>query len=106
MGYIIDNISYDDNLLILDDVFDMGFSIDVVLWELREKCWCNMLDIIKVGMVYYKFGKCKIEWVLDYYVYLMDDWFVFLYELYGLMVKEICEGKFESIGCLFWDDLM
>ncbi len=104
LGYIIDNISYDDNLLILDDVFDTGLSIDAVLRELREKCRRNTPETIKVGTVYYKPGKRKTERVPDYYVHSTDDWLVFPHELHGLTVKEIREGKPDSIARLFQDD--
>ena len=61
LGYIIDNINAEDNLLIVDDVFDTGLSVDAVLRELREKCRRNTPDVIKTATVYYKPEKRKAD---------------------------------------------
>jgi hypothetical protein len=93
LGYIIDNISADDRLLIVDDVFDTGLSIDAVLRELREKCRRNTPDIIKVATVYYKPAKRKVDTPPDFYVHETNEWLVFPHELHGLSPQEIAKHK-------------
>lgn len=98
LGYIIDNINADDRLLIVDDVFDSGLSVDAVLRELREKCRRNTPDIIKVATVYYKPAKRKTDNPPDYFVHETDKWLVFPHELHGLSPQEIAEHKSPAIA--------
>lgn len=93
LGYIIDNINAEDNLLIVDDVFDTGLSVDAVLRELREKARRNSPDTIKTATVYYKPSKRKADFEPDFYVHKTDDWLVFPHELHGLSEQEITEHK-------------
>ena len=93
LGYIIDNINAEDNLLIVDDVFDTGLSVDAVLRELREKCRRNTPQVIKTATVYYKPEKRKADFPPDYFVHETDDWLVFPHELHGLSEQEIAEHK-------------
>ena len=100
LGYIIDNISADDKLLIIDDVFDTGLSVDAVLRELREKCRRNTPDIIKVATVYYKPTKRKVDVPPDYFVHETDEWLVFPHELHGLSPQEIAEHKSPAVAAI------
>lgn len=98
LGYIIDNINADDRLLIVDDVFDTGLSVDAVLRELHEKCRRNTPDMVKVATVYYKPAKRKTETPPDYFVHEADEWLVFPHELHGLSPQEIAEHKSPTIA--------
>lgn len=98
LGYIVDNINADDNLLIVDDVFDTGFSVEAVLRELRGKSRRNTPDVIKVATVYYKPAKKRVEAPPDYYIHETDEWLVFPHELHGLSPQEIAEHKSPAVA--------
>ncbi|NKB37730.1 MAG: hypoxanthine phosphoribosyltransferase [Gammaproteobacteria bacterium] len=93
LHYIIENVNADDSLLIVDDVFDSGHSIEAVLKELSEKTRKNMPETVKVACPWYKPERNATSFVPDYYIQETDAWLVFPHELNGLTAEEIKEGK-------------
>ncbi|MCF6215039.1 MAG: hypothetical protein L3J58_02580 [Emcibacter sp.] len=93
LGYIVDNINAEDKLLIVDDVFDSGLSVDAIIRDLSEQCRRNMPEDTRVATVYYKPEKRKTERIPDYYLHETDDWLVFPHELHGLTTDEIAKFK-------------
>lgn len=105
LDYLITNMNYDDSLLIVDDVFDTGRSIDAVINTLQAKMRRNCPSQIKVATPWFKPSKNATERVPDYYVHETDEWLVFPHELDGLSNEEIASGKgelsaiLESVEC-------
>ena len=93
LHYLIENMNAEDNLLILDDVFDSGRSIDAIIKELSRQCRRNMPADVRTGTVYYKPKKNKTSRVPDYYVHETDIWLVFPHELDGLSEEEVKAHK-------------
>ena len=93
LEYIINNINSDDSLLIIDDVFDSGRSIEALVRELRHTCRKNTPDVIKIATVYYKPNKNVTDMKPDYYLKETDDWLVFPHELVGCTADEIKNSK-------------
>ena len=93
MQYIIDNVNADQSLLIVDDVFDTGLSIDAVISHLRRKARRNAPLDTRVATVYFKPGNNRTERVPDYYVHETERWLVFPHELHGLTREEILRNK-------------
>lgn len=93
LHYIIENVNADDSLLIVDDVFDSGRSIEAVLQELAEKTRRNMPQDLRIACPWYKPLQSKVDIVPDYYLRETDKWLVFPHELAGLTLEEIREGK-------------
>ena len=54
LNYIVKKICYDDRLLIVDDVFDTGSTIDAVIRYLEEKARRNTPHDIRVAVPYFK----------------------------------------------------
>ena len=54
LGYLIDTLNPADRLLVIDDVFDSGRSIEAFLRELTDRCRHNMPREVKIATVYYK----------------------------------------------------
>jgi len=54
LDYIVDNISSDDQVLLVDDVFDSGRSIEAILARLKKKTRRNMPENIKIACPWYK----------------------------------------------------
>ena len=93
MGYIIENINSQDSLLIVDDVFDSGLSVEAVLDTLRERSRKNIPHDIRIAVVYYKPANNETGRVPDYYLYRTEKWLVFPHELKGLTREEIFTNK-------------
>ena len=54
LDYLVSRLTAEDNLLLVDDVFDSGRSIAAVLAELERRCRRNLPEQIRVATVYYK----------------------------------------------------
>lgn len=93
LNYLIDNLDREHSLLIIDDVFDSGRSIEALLRELATKCRRNLPETIKVATVYYKPSRNQTDLKPDFFVHETDDWLVFPHELQGLTPEEIREHK-------------
>lgn len=93
LEYIVKNINAEDSLLIVDDVFDSGRSIEAIINELQRRCRRNTPEQIRVATVYYKPTKNVTNIIPDYYVHETDAWLVFPHEIKGLTMQEIVEQK-------------
>jgi len=95
LHYIIENANAGDGLLIVDDVFDSGRSIDALIKQLAVLMRNNMPTDVRVACPWYKPKNTKVDLVPDYYVHESDEWLVFPHELSGLTPDEIINGKQE-----------
>lgn len=93
LGYLIDTLNPDDHLLVIDDVFDSGRSIEAFLAELSARCRHNMPRDVKIATVYYKPARNQTDLTPDYYVHKTDEWLVFPHEICGLSEAEIAAHK-------------
>jgi len=89
MNYLIKNVTHDDRLLIVDDVFDTGHTVDALIRHLREKARRNAPDDIRVAVPYYKPARNRTDRVPDYYLHETDEWIKFPHSLEGLTEAEI-----------------
>ncbi len=92
LNYIVKHVNSDDSLLLVDDVFDTGLSIQQVIHDLKEECRKNMPDV-KIATPYFKPGNNQTSIKPDFYVHETDSWLVFPHELHGLSEDEINEHK-------------
>jgi hypoxanthine phosphoribosyltransferase len=95
LHYLIENANADDSLLIVDDVFDSGRSVDALIKEIKRLSRLNTPKSIKVACPWYKPANTQVDLVPDYYVRKSDDWLVFPHELSGLTKEELLDGKKE-----------
>jgi uncharacterized protein len=101
--YLVSRLEADDELLIVDDVFDSGRSLEAVIDELRRRCRRNLPDKIRIATVYYKPKRRRSVLVPDYYVHETDHWLVFPHEIQGLTRDEILAHK--PVGPDFFEAL-
>lgn len=92
LTYIVKKVNSEDSVLIVDDVFDTGLSIQQVVYDLRETCRKNTPDI-KIATPYFKPSNNKSDLIPDFYIHETDSWLVFPHELHGLSIEEILEHK-------------
>lgn len=98
LDYVIDNVNADEELLIVDDVFDSGRSILAIIEQIKLRARRNTPHSIKVACPWYKPQNNMTPITPDFYVHATDKWLVFPHELKGLSMEEILEGKGSEIA--------
>jgi hypoxanthine phosphoribosyltransferase len=101
LDYLVSRLSAEDQLLLVDDVFDSGRSLEAVLAELKQRCRRNLPEQIRIATVYYKPARNRSALVPDYYVQATEQWLIFPHELQGLTREEILAHK--PVGADFLD---
>ncbi len=101
VDYLVSRLSADDELLLVDDVFDSGRSIEAVVSELKHRCRRNWPERFRIATVYYKPTRNRSTLAPDYYVRDTDKWLVFPHELVGLTREEILQHK--PVDASFFD---
>ena len=93
LHYLIENANANDRLLIVDDVFDSGRSVDALIKAIRKQSRLNTPAEIRVACPWYKPTKNSVQFEPDYYLHESAEWLVFPHELSGLEGAEIAAGK-------------
>jgi hypoxanthine phosphoribosyltransferase len=102
IDYLVSRLDAEDRLLLVDDVFDSGRSIEAVIAELRRRCRRNLPENIRTATVYYKPARNRSSLAPDFYVRAVEEWLVFPHELQGLSPEEILKNK--PVGPDFLND--
>ncbi|MCX7036238.1 MAG: phosphoribosyltransferase family protein [Proteobacteria bacterium] len=100
IDYLVSRLTSADRLLLVDDVFDSGRSIDAVITTLQQRCKRNYPEQVRVATAYYKPARNTTTRVPDYYVQATEHWLVFPHELLGLTREEILANKPVDAGFL------
>lgn len=95
LHYLIENANADDTLLIVDDVFDSGRSIEALIHQIEKLSRKNTPRDIRIACPWYKPHNTQVSLKPHYYVQQSDEWLVFPHELSGLTPEEIVYGKSE-----------
>lgn len=93
LDYLINNINADDALLIVDDVYDTGLSVQGVMNTLKAKARRNAPTEIRIATPYFKPSKNRTSLTPHYYIHETDQWLVFPHEIDGLNRAEMAEYK-------------
>lgn len=89
LNYLVKNVQQHDRLLIVDDVFDTGRSIEAIINELQRKARLNTPADIRVAVPYYKPARRQIEREPNFYLYETIEWLKYPHSLEGLSAAEI-----------------
>lgn len=100
MQYLFETVNAEDKLLIVDDVYSSGLSVNAVISRLRSKMRKNMPAELRIAVPWYKPGENRTRRVPDYYLHETDRWLVLPYELAGLSLDEIYRHK-TGLGPIF-----
>lgn len=103
MDYLIKNIQATDSLLIVDDVYDTGLTIQAVIAELKSKCRLNSPEDIRIAVPYFKPTRNKTGVDPEYYLHETEAWLKYPHSLEGLTTDELKEHRpelFDIIGHL------
>lgn len=90
LNRIIDHANQHDVLLLVDDIFDSGRSIEAVIRKLRKKMRANMPKTVIVATLFYKpdNNKTSPRLVPDIVCETTDAWLVFPHEFSDLGTSE------------------
>ena len=89
LQHVVDAVSAQDHLLIIDDIFDSGRSVDAILRALHTHCGENTPKDIRVAVIYYKPKRNLTARTPDFYIHETDRWTVFPHELQGCSETEL-----------------
>jgi len=89
INYLVKKITSDDRLLIVDDVFDTGRSIEAIISKIRQKARKNTPDDIRIAVPYYKPSRNQTNRVPDYFLHETEAWLKFPHSVEGLSVEEV-----------------
>lgn len=93
IDYLVSRLSAEDELLLVDDVFDSGRSLEAVMAALQGRCRRNLPEKIRIATTYYKPKRNRSGLKPDFFVKETDDWLVFPHEIQGLTQLEILANK-------------
>lgn len=93
LDYLVRHCRSDGSLLIVDDVFDTGLTIDAVIGRLELLARRNTPQDIRVAVPYYKPSRNRTDRVPDYYLHETADWLKYPHSLEGLSREEIAAHR-------------
>lgn len=94
LDYLQERLRPEHQLLLVDDVFDTGLSLEKVITELK-RCCRNNTPGIKIATTWFKPANNQTQMQPDFYLHTSDDWLVFPHELAGLELSEALANKEE-----------
>ena len=99
LQYLLENLCSHHSMLIVDDVYSTGSSVQAVIDQLTLKTRRNLPHDIRVATVWYRPSEKTIR-EPDFFVHKTDDWLVLPYELSGQSLDELRENRPELGGML------
>ncbi|MCJ7591942.1 MAG: hypothetical protein MUO51_11385 [Woeseiaceae bacterium] len=92
LEYLLQNLSAHHSLLIVDDVYSSGSSVNAVIKQLATKTRRNLPHDIRVATVWYRPTEKTLR-TPDYFVHETNDWLVLPYELSGFTLDELRKNR-------------
>lgn len=92
LQYLLENLCNEHSLLIVDDVYSTGSSVNAVIQTLSRKTRRNLPHDIRIATVWYRANERTIR-PPDYFVHETSDWLILPYELSGLSIDELHDHK-------------
>jgi hypoxanthine phosphoribosyltransferase len=92
LQYLLENLCAHHSLLIVDDVYSTGSSVNAVIEQLARKTRRNLPQDIRIATVWYRPGEKTLR-VPDYFVHETSDWLALPYELAGMSIDELRESR-------------
>jgi len=92
LQYLLENLCAEHSLLIVDDVYSSGSSVNAVIEQLKRKTRRNLPKDIRIASVWYRPTERTVR-PPEYFVHETTDWLVLPYELSGNSVQELREQR-------------
>ena len=92
LRYLHERVCEHHSMLIVDDAYSTGSSVNAVIEQLARKARRNLPHDIRIATVWYRPTEKTIR-PPDFHVHETRDWLVLPYELSGLSIDELRAGK-------------
>ena len=92
LQYLLENLCSHHSMLIVDDVYSTGSSVNAVVEQLARKTRRNLPHDIRIATVWFR-PTARTLCTPDYFVHETSDWLVLPYELSGLSLDELRENR-------------
>ena len=92
LRYLHERVCAEHSMLIVDDVYSTGSSVNAVIEQLSRKSKRNLPHDIRIATVWYRPTEKTIR-APDFYVHETADWLILPYELSGLSIEELRDHK-------------
>lgn len=83
LGYLVKRLTFEDRLLVVDDVFDTGCTINAIVTRLRQRLRRNMPRDVRIAVPYYKPARNQTALTPHYYRHETSRWLKYPHELDG-----------------------
>jgi len=94
LRYLHERVCEHHSMLIVDDIYSTGSSVNAVIRQLSKKARRNLPGDIRTATVWYRPTERTIR-PPDFYIHETSDWLVLPYELTGLSLDELRDNKHE-----------
>lgn len=94
LRYLHERVCAEHSMLIVDDVYSTGSSVNSVIKSLKKKSRRNLPHDIRIATVWYRPTERTIR-PPEYFVRETADWLILPYELSGLSLEDLREHKNE-----------
>ena len=88
LQYLLEYLCSHHSMLIVDDVYSTGSSVNAVIEQLARKTRRNLPHDIRIASVWFRPTEKSLK-VPDYFVHETSDWLVLPYELTGMSIDEL-----------------
>jgi hypoxanthine phosphoribosyltransferase len=92
LQYLLENLSSNHSMLIVDDVYSTGSSVNAVIKQLSLKTRRNLPKDIRIASVWFRPTEKTLR-TPDYFVHETKDWLALPYELSGYSIAELRENR-------------
>ena len=99
LQYLLENLGAEHSLLIVDDVYSSGSSVNAVVEQLKRKTRRNLPQDIRIASVWYRPTERTIR-PPEYFVDETDEWLVLPYELSGNSIGELREQRPDLVSII------
>jgi len=99
MQYLLENLCSHHSMLIVDDVYSTGSSVNAVITQLRRKTRRNLPHDIRIATVWYRPTEKTLR-TPEYFVHETQDWLVLPYEMSGFSLDELRSNRPEMSALL------
>lgn len=93
LEYLFDKLQPHHKLLLVDDIFDTGLSLQAVIEQLHAPFHTSAAPDIRIATPWFARANNRTQRQPDYYLYESDCWLVFPHELEGLTSVELQQHK-------------
>ena len=91
--YLLESLNAEDKLLLVDDVYSSGLTLQAVQDRLQQRLKRNMPNDVRIAAVWHRPASNVTGRRPDYFVHETENWLVLPYELKGLSREEIERHK-------------